>query len=77
MISGTETVILRNTVAANRARRKGHHMATKTYEGTIRLPNGNSQKVTVQADSPANARAMLEAQYGKGVLVGNYVAEKR
>ena len=52
-------------------------MAQNTYEGTIRLPNGNSQKITVQADSPDNARAMIAAQYGKGALIGNYVTQKR
>ena len=46
-------------------------MAMKTYEATVRLANGNSQKVTVQADSHVNAKAMIEAQYGKGsVLAG-------
>ena len=43
-------------------------MTTKTYEAKIRLSTGSVQTVTVQADSPQNARAMLEAQYGKGSI---------
>ena len=31
----------------------------------VRLPNGAVQKIEVKADSVGNARAMLEAQYGK------------
>ena len=31
----------------------------------VRLPNGAVQKIEVKADSVSNARAMLEAQYGK------------
>ena len=68
MISGTETVILRNTVSANRAHQTMEmQMALKTYEATVRFPStGTSQKVTVQADNLNNAKAMIEAQYGKG-----------
>jgi len=40
-------------------------MAKQTYKARVRLPNGQSQEVTVQADSQSNAKAMLEAQYGK------------
>jgi hypothetical protein len=43
-------------------------MSTKTYEARVKLQNGSVQKVTVQADSPFNAKAMLEAQYGKGSI---------
>lgn len=39
-------------------------MATKTYKAKVRLPNGSVQEVRIEADSPHNARAMLEAQYG-------------
>jgi hypothetical protein len=40
-----------------------------TWYATIRLPNGNQQRVTVQADSQINARQMIEAQYGKGSII--------
>jgi hypothetical protein len=43
-------------------------MATKTYEATVRLGNGSSQKITVQADTLNNAKAMIESQYGKGSI---------
>lgn len=45
-------------------------MATKTYKTKVKLPNGSWQDVTVQADNPFNAKAMLEAQWGKGNLWG-------
>lgn len=41
-------------------------MTTFSYSANIRLPNGSVQKVEVQADNSDKARAMLEAQYGKG-----------
>ena len=34
------------------------------YIARVRLPNGAVQKIEVQAQSAANARAMMEAQYG-------------
>jgi hypothetical protein len=40
-------------------------MAQFTYTFLVRLPNGTTQKIGVQADSESNARAMLQAQYGK------------
>lgn len=43
-------------------------MAVKTYKAKVKLSNGSVQDVTVQADSPFNARAMLEAQYGTGSI---------
>ena len=43
---------------------------TKTYAANVRLPSGFYQRVTVQADDPFNAKAMLEAQYGKGSFLG-------
>jgi hypothetical protein len=46
---------------------------TSTYEARVKLPNGSSQKVQVQADSVSNARAMIEAQYGKQNLIGSVV----
>jgi hypothetical protein len=42
-------------------------MAASTYEATIRIGH-SMQKVTVQADTQTNAKAMIEAQYGKGCL---------
>ena len=44
-------------------------MPQSTYVGKVRLPNGSSEKVTIQAESSANAKAMLEAQYGRGSVV--------
>jgi hypothetical protein len=44
-------------------------MATRTYKARVKLPNGSSQNVTVQADSASNAKSMLEAQYGKGSVL--------
>lgn len=41
----------------------------KTYVADIRLPNGTVQRVSIQADRSDIARAMLEAQYGKGCIV--------
>jgi hypothetical protein len=43
---------------------------TYTYKARIRLSTGNHQEVRVQADSLSNAKALLEAQYGKGSIVG-------
>ena len=40
-------------------------MAKQTYKARVRLPNGVTQEVSVQADTHSNAKAMLEAQYGK------------
>jgi hypothetical protein len=40
----------------------------KNYEADVRLPNGSVQRVRIQADNSYNARAMLEAQYGKGCI---------
>ncbi len=42
----------------------------KTYAAYVRLQNGAVVKVTVQAERSDLARAMLEAQYGKGCIVG-------
>ena len=46
---------------------------SKVYEGTIKLPNCPTEKVTVSASSSFTAKAMLEAQYGKGNVIGNPV----
>ena len=51
-------------------------MSATLWKATIRLPNGNQQEVRVQADSQANARQMIEAQYGRGsVLFGVHKAD--
>ena len=42
----------------------------KTYEVKVRLPKAMPQWVKVQANSPNNAKAMVEAQYGKGCILG-------
>jgi len=44
-------------------------MAAVTWYATIRLANGNQQRVTVPADNQINARLMIEAQYGRGSIV--------
>jgi len=44
-------------------------MATYTYKARVKLPNGSSQEIRVQADSAQNAKAMIEAQYGKGCIL--------
>ena len=46
----------------------------RTYEADIRIAvngiqQGTAQRVTIQANNTVNARAMLEAQYGKGCIV--------
>lgn len=45
-------------------------MAEKTYEVKVRLPKAMPQWVKVQANSIRNAQAMVEAQYGKGCILG-------
>ena len=35
----------------------------------VRMPNGAVLKLEVQAQSAANARAMMEAQYGKANVI--------
>ena len=42
-------------------------MRTK-WKARVKLPNGASQEVVVEADSYFNAKAMIEAQYGKGCI---------
>ncbi len=43
-------------------------MAAKRWKARVRLSNGSSQEVQVQADNYFNAKAMIEAQYGKGSI---------
>ena len=45
---------------------------SSNYEGTIKLPNGPVEKVTVTASNPVSAKQMLEAQYGKGSVLSVY-----
>lgn len=40
----------------------------KTYEAHVSSPNGGMMRVTVQANNPLDARAQLEAQYGKKAI---------
>jgi hypothetical protein len=35
----------------------------------IKLPNGNQQRVEIVANTQSNARLMIEAQYGRGVII--------
>jgi hypothetical protein len=44
-------------------------MAALTWYATIRLANGNQQRVTVLADNYFNARMMIEAQFGRGSII--------
>ena len=37
----------------------------QVFIARVRLPNGSVQKIEVKADHAGNARAMVEAQYGK------------
>lgn len=43
-------------------------MKTK-YQFKIKLRNGGIEQVTVEADNSGNARAMVEAQYGKDSIM--------
>jgi len=42
----------------------------KQWKARIKLENGSQQVVYVYADSQLNARYMIEAQYGKGSIIG-------
>jgi len=44
-------------------------MTTLTWKAVITLSNGFRQEVLIQADNQSNARAILEAQYGKGSIL--------
>jgi hypothetical protein len=35
----------------------------------IKLRNGNQQRVEIVADTQMNARLMIEAQFGRGVII--------
>jgi hypothetical protein len=45
-------------------------MMTYTWKFLVRLSNGSAQEICVRADDIFNAKAMLEAQYGKGSVIG-------
>ena len=40
------------------------------WKATIRLGNGSQQVVYVTADNGQKAKCMIEAQYGKGSIIG-------
>mgnify|MGYP001059936196 CR=1 FL=1 len=40
------------------------------YKARIRLPNGSQQVVYVTADDGLKAKYLIEAQYGKGSIIG-------
>jgi hypothetical protein len=44
-------------------------MASKQYKVVVRLSNGNTQTVSIVAESYPNAKAMAEAQFGVGNVV--------
>ena len=44
-------------------------MSATTWKAIVRLANGNQQEVRVMADSQQNARAMIEAQFGRGSIL--------
>jgi hypothetical protein len=48
-----------------------HREDNSMYEfvAVVRLPNGLTQRVTLRADDSGRARAMLEAQYGRGCVL--------
>lgn len=39
------------------------------FYALIKLSNGNQQRVEVVADTWANARLIIEAQFGRGVII--------
>jgi hypothetical protein len=39
------------------------------FVAVVRLPNGLTQRMTIQDDDNGKARAMLEAQYGRGSVL--------
>ena len=44
-------------------------MAGIMWKAVVRLSNGFHQEVRIQADSQSNAKAMLEAQYGRDSIL--------
>ena len=50
-------------------------MPLSTFMVVVRLTNGMSQRIHIQADSQAAARAMIESQFGRGcILAGPLIA---
>lgn len=48
----------------------------KTFKANVKL-NGRYVEVQVQARNQLDAKAMIEAQYGKGSMMGNIPSEVR
>ena len=44
-------------------------MASVTWKAVVRLSNGFHQEVRIQADGQSNAKAILEAQYGRDSIL--------
>jgi len=44
-------------------------MASITWKAVVKLSNGFHQEVRIQADSQNNAKATLEAQYGRNSIL--------
>lgn len=44
-------------------------MALTTFMVVVRLSNGMSQRIQIQADSQSAARAMIESQFGRGCII--------
>jgi len=42
----------------------------RQWKARIKLANGNQQVIHVHADSQLNAKYMIEAQFGKGSIIG-------
>lgn len=45
-------------------------MSVRTFKAYVRLSNGSLHEVRIQAANPTSAQALLEAQYGRGCIVG-------
>jgi hypothetical protein len=43
-------------------------MVATLWSAKIRLSNGMIQEITVRADNYFNAKAMIEAEYGRGCI---------
>ena len=53
-------------------------MASITWKAVLKLSNGFHQEIHIQADSQSNAKAILEAQFGKGrILSGPWSVSAR
>jgi hypothetical protein len=44
-------------------------VAAIAWKAVVRLSNGSHQEVHIQADNQGNAKAILEAQFGKGSIL--------